>query len=62
MHYYAGFNIWETEDSTQRLTGSVSDKLELRLVEPASEEAGAMTLSSIISLATAITTLALIAF
>ena len=40
LHFYAGFNVWENESSTKRLTGGSSAKMELHLMEQ-----GAHTLS-----------------
>jgi len=32
-HFYAGFNVWENETSTQRITGAASGKLEIKMFE-----------------------------
>ena len=38
IYFYAGFNVWEQESDTQRLTGAVSDRIELQLAEIVEEE------------------------
>ena len=44
LHFYAGFNVWENENSKKRLTGGSSAKMELRLME---EGASALSLLAV---------------
>ena len=35
QHFYAGFNVWESDQAEQRVTGASSGKLEIKLFEDA---------------------------
>ena len=33
QYFYAGFNVWEDQDEQERLTGGVSNKIEIKMFE-----------------------------
>jgi len=48
--FFAGFNVWSSVNSSQRITGGVSRKLEFKLVEDAKDSSLALQAASSIAL------------